>query len=432
MKILLEDMAQPYLLRIIEEDKEAIKNRTTSIWESKRDDIMLEGFRKGHVPQHVAEGKFGFSTLYESYVNQLILDSIEKVRSEQGKTVVDLQQVYPEKLSKEGIVLQAIAYLKPSVEVDYTYLQVERKDTSSSAEEVAKELASMQESASVLVPVVDRGLNFGDTVIMSFAGSINGVPFDGGTASNQRITLQTNSFIPGFSEQLLGLNSGESATISVTFPTDYRVSGLAGQNAQFDVSIHEIYTRQIPELNDDFAKEQNHSSLAELAAKVEQDIVARKAEVTRAETESVLVTQLLSKAAISPIPQTMIERYLNQMLQQQLAGVNMTEEQFFKKANSSKEQFNQTYYHIAKRDIKVQLILDYIAAKENFVVSSEERDAYLASEAARLGLAVSSLVDMTTTEQIDSRVKMRKAYDYLLENAVYVDANDMQGNVVGQ
>ena len=227
MKAVLEEMAQPYLIRIIEEDKEAISSKLNEIWSSKKNSVMLDGFRKGKVPQNLAEQKLGFENLYRPYIDELIQDAINKVNNENEVTIMDLQQIVPEKLDKNGIVMQAVAYLKPTVsELDYSKVEVTKLDNEATDEEVSLQLSSLQEQNALVAPVTDRGVEFGDIVVLSYEGSLPDdkgtlVPFEGGKAENQQLTLTQGAFIPGFGEEIIGMKTNEDKVFTVTFPENY-------------------------------------------------------------------------------------------------------------------------------------------------------------------------------------------------------------------
>lgn len=421
MKVFLEEMAQPYLLRVVQENKDEIEKRTLELWHLKKEELELDGFRKGKVPQNVAEAKFGFQNLYNEYINELILQAVQRTTLEHNETVVDLQQVYPEKISKEGIVMQAIAYLKPKISVDYSNIEVEKQHTTVTDADIDAEIETNRAAQALSVPIVDRGLEFGDSVTLSFTGYLDGVPFKGGSVSRQQLTLSSTQFIPGFAEQILGMMPETSKTIQVTFPEDYSATHLAGKLTTFDITVHEFSRRELPALDDEFAKTCGYDSLELLRTGTRTELENRQLESIRAQTESLIITQLLSRAEVAPIPQSMVKRYLDQMLQQQLNQLNVSEKDYFAKTNSDRDKFDQTYYHIAKRDIKVQLILDNIALKENFTVSDQEYEDYMSTEASRYGYSVEQLKQAVTREQAEGRVKMRKAYDFLLATVQYVE-----------
>lgn len=427
MKVTLEELAQPYLIRIIEEDKEAIASNVAELWNAQKDSIVLDGFRKGKVPQDVAEKQYGFENLYRKYVDKLITDAINDVNQQNDVTVMDLQQVIPEQLNKDGIVMQAVAYLKPSIEkLDYSNLKVTKQDDQASEQEVDGQLQAMREQQAIVSPVEDRAAAFEDIVVVSYTGyqkSDDGsfVPFKGGAASNQQLTLLKTSFIPGFGEEIVGMMPGESKSFEVTFPAEYHAKQLAGAETKFDLTLHEVKQKHLPDLDDEFAKTAGKETFEELKQSVADQISERKKQFNQSKAETEICLELVRRAQVSPIPQTMIQKRVGTILEQQAAGVGLSSEDYLKQRKIERATFEQSNYHVAIRDLKVQLILDYVATQENLDPTAEEREEYIASEAERLGYTKEEVGKLATTDQIDAQVRLRKAYDYLLANATYVE-----------
>jgi trigger factor len=422
MKVVLEELAQPYLIRIIEDNKDAITERLDQVWNTKKNSIVLDGFRKGHVPQNIAEKSYGFQTLYKEYIDEVVSTAIARINAENNVTVIDLQQVIPEKLDKQGIVMQAVAYLKPSVaSLDYSNVEIVRLDSEVTEQEVNMQLMQLQEQNATLVPIVDRPVAYGDLIVISYVGSMGGVPFPGGTATRQQVPFTSTSFIAGFGEAVVGMTPGESKEFNVTFPTEYHAKNLAGKEATFDLTVHEIKVKSLPSLDDEFAVTCGFSSFEELNNKTRGDIQTKKLAYNKSKMETEICLELLQRAKMSPIPQTMIQRRLTNLLQQELNTYGITEQEYLKQRNLDKNDFERAYYQVALRDIKIQLILDYIATAEDLQITEEEQAQYLKEESERLGYTIDQISTMVTTEQLTSQVKLRKAYDYLLTNARYVD-----------
>lgn len=423
MKAFLEEMAQPYLIRIIEEDKGTIQTKLAEIWNSKKDSIMMDGFRKGKVPQDVAEKKYGFENLYRPYIDELLHTAIDNVNSENNVTIMDLQQVYPEKLSKDGIVMQAVAYLKPSVtELDYSNVEVTKLDNNPTEDEINAQIEALRQQQALIVPITDRPVQFGDIVVVSYIGYLDGTPFQGGQASKQQLTLVEKSFIPGFGEQIVGMTPNETKNFEVTFPENYHAENLKGKTTTFDLTLHEIKVKDLPELDDEFAITNGSDTFANFKTSLVEGLVQKKAQFNQSKTETEICLELVKRVKVSPIPQAMIQKRLDTLLQQEAHNVSLSAEDYLTQRKITKEVFDRTYYQVALRDLKVQLILDYVATQENLVVSEEERSDYLTAEADRLGYSLEQIKNMASVDQIDAQVRLRKAYDYLLANATYVEA----------
>lgn len=419
MKVMLEQMAQPYLIRIVEENKETIETKLQEVWKTKKDSITLDGFRKGMVPQNIAEKMLGFTGLYKEYIDELLTDAISRLGAEQSATVIDLQQVIPEKLDKDGIVMQAVAYLKPKVlSLDYSNVVLAKSDNAITEQDVLSRLAQLQQQYQTQTPVTDRGVRFGDTIVVSYVGSLNDVPFDGGKATRQTLTLNEGMFIPGFGEAILDMLTGEQKTFNVTFPTEYHATNLAGKETSFDIIVHEIAVRSTPELNDDFAKTCNFETLEALKVSALAELTTETESYNRSKAETEICNELFSRAEIAPIPTSMVQKRLAQLLQQELSNYNVSEAEYFKQRKIDKATFERAYYHQALKDLKIQLILDYVAEKEQLTSSEEERAAYIKEEADKFGYTVEQVKKMASADQVDTQVKLRKAYDYLLANAL--------------
>jgi len=423
MKVVLEQLAQPYLIRIVEENKETIDNKLKEVWKTKKDSITLKGFRKGSVPQDIAEKMLGFTGLYKEYIDELLSEAVILLGTEQSATIVDLQQVIPEKLDKDGIVMQAVVYLKPKVlSLDYSNVFVAENKAEVSDQDVLSRLSQLQTQYQTQSSVTDRGVLLGDTIVVTYVGSLNGVPFEGGKAVKQSLTLQEGMFIPGFGESILGMTTGEQKTFEVTFPEAYHVESLAGMVTSFDMMVHEIAVRKLPDLDDEFAKTCGHENLEELKTATLAELTTEVAKYNRSKYEDAICSELFTRAEIAPIPSSMVQKRLGQLLQQELNTYNLSQADYLKQRKIDKATFDRAYYSQALKDLKIQLILDYVAEKEELTSSEEERTAYVKEEAAKSGYTVQQVKKMATNEQIDAQIKLSKAYDYLLASALNVNS----------
>lgn len=420
MKVMLEQMAQPYLLRIIEEDKEQIATKLQSLWDSKKEEITFAGFRKGKVPQNIAESKLGFENLYKEYLDELVINAVNETNTTQNVTVVDIQQIVPEKLDKDSIIMQVVTYLKPQVEsLNFSNINLKSYSDVPETEEVDAQFELLQQQNAIVRPVVDRGVQFGDMITISYVGSLNGVPFQGGTASQQQLLLTEASFIPGFGESILGMTPNQNKTFEVVFPENYQATHLAGQRASFDLTLHEIKTKEVPKLSDDFAVSCGFISLAEMRVEITKALKERKQSLNRAKYETEICLELLKRAEIQPIPQTMIQKRLAFLLQSEAASMSLSPEDYLARHKMDKDTFDRTYYYAALRDIKVQLILDFVASRVGISVSQNEVDSYLEFEAAKVNLSLEEAKKRVSPDQLEAQVRLRKAYDYLLDQATY-------------
>lgn len=420
MKTHFEELAQPYLIRIVEEDKEAIAKEINKIWAERKDHIIIDGFRKGKVPQDLAEKQMGFTTLYKTYFDKMIMDAIEDVNKENDITVMDLQQVVPEKLDRTGIVMQAIVYLKPGIkELDYSNVKATKLPVEVTDQEVDQHIETLRNQQALIAPITDRGVEFEDILVMSFTGYLNGKPFKGGQASNQSVLLKQTSFIPGFGEQVIGMKAGEIKTITVKFPENYHAADLAGKEATFDIVVHELKTKHLPQLDDDFATTNNATNMEQMKENIKLAIVQEKQKSNQAKIETEICLELVNRAKIEPIPQTMVQKRLDNLLSQEANNAGQKPDEYLSQRNIDRNMFDRAYYNLAVRDLKIQIVLDYVAVKENLTATQEEKEKYLLDEAERTGYMIDQLKKLVNDDQIMVQLRMRKAYDYLLASAIY-------------
>jgi trigger factor len=355
-----------------------------------------------------------------------VVKAISDANKQNNITIMDVQQVHPEKLDKDGIVMQAVVYLKPIVEeLDYTNLKATKLPNEASTEEVEAQINQFREQAALLAPVTDRPVQFGDMVVISYVGSQADkagklIPFQGGTATRQQLTLLESSFIPGFGEQIVGMTPDQTKTFTVTFPEKYHAANLAGKQATFELTLHEIKVKNLPDVDNDFAATYSASSVEELKQNIAKSISEKKAQFNQSKTETEVCLELVKRAKISPIPQSMIQRRLETLLQQESGAVGLGPDAYLQQRKLTRDSFERAYYSVAIRDLKVQLILDHIATAGNFTVSDEEREEYCKSQSTRSGYTVQQIKEMIPSDQLDSQVRVRKAYDYLLGKVEFV------------
>lgn len=432
MEVKASKLAQPVLLRLIETDKDKINALTSPLWEKKKEELEIKGFRKGKVPQQLAEKHFGFDKLYPEVIDSLIRQGLPVGEQQFGKSIIEVQQVVPEIVSSEGIVLQVICYLKPSASVDYQNIVCEKKVGQVTEAMVDIAIEKLREQQVLEIPVEDRGIQIGDVITISFCGSINQVPFKGGTANDFHVEFKENTFIPDMTNALLGMTVGEKKTCDVVFPDDYQAPHLAGKKTEFELEVSDISQKSFPEVDDDFAQALGCQTVSELREQQKEVLQNQQEELWKSQLEQQIVQQLLTRAEIDPIPQNTITRQLDELLKQQVAKHKLqTVEEFLEKAQTTREKFDQTYYHSVARDMKIQLILDYIAEQEHVEVSEEDFEEYINEEAVKYQMQPEELKKRVPFQIAKSKIMTKKAYKILLDNVSYVVAEKKEKQFVG-
>ncbi|MBR3206391.1 MAG: trigger factor, partial [Bacillus sp. (in: Bacteria)] len=379
--------------------------------------------RKGKVPRGLFEQRFGVESLYQDALDILLPDEYPKAIDEAGIEPVDRPEIDVEKIEKgESLIFTAKVTVKPEVKLgDYKGLNVEKDDTSVSDEDVQEELKAMQNRQAELVVKEEGAIENGDTVVLDFEGFVDGEAFEGGKAENYSLEVGSGSFIPGFEEQLVGLEAGAEKDVEVTFPEEYHAEDLAGKPAVFKVKIHEIKAKELPALDDEFAKDVDEEveTLAELIEKTKK----RLEEAKENEAEGKLREELVAKASENAevdVPQAMVDTELDRMMKEfeqrlQMQGMNL--ELYFQFSGQDEDALKEQMKEDAAKRVKSNLTLEAIAAADDLQVSDEEVEEELSKMAEAYNMPVENIKQaIGSTEAMKEDLKVRKAIDFLVEN----------------
>lgn len=385
--------------------------------------VSIPGFRKGKVPRGLFEQRFGVEALYQDALDILLPVEYPKAVEEAGIEPVDRPEIDVEKIEKgENLIFTAKVTVKPEVKLgEYKGLGIEKDDTTVTDEDVQNELKSLQERQAELVVKEDGKVEEGDTVVLDFEGFVDGEAFEGGKAENYSLEVGSGSFIPGFEDQLVGLEAGAEKDVEVTFPEEYHAEELAGKPAVFKVKIHEIKAKELPELNDEFAKDVDEEveTLAELTEKTKK----RLEEAKENEADAKLREELVVKAAENAeadIPQAMIDTELDRMMKEfeqrlQMQGMNL--ELYFQFSGQDENALKEQMKEDAEKRVKSNLTLEAIAKAENLQVTDEEVEEELSKMAEAYNMPVENIKQaIGSTEGMKEDLKVRKAIDFLVEN----------------
>ncbi|MBU8684578.1 trigger factor [Bacillus haynesii] len=385
--------------------------------------VSIPGFRKGKVPRGLFEQRFGVEALYQDALDILLPVEYPKAVEEAGIEPVDRPEIDVEKIEKgENLIFTAKVTVKPEVKLgEYKGLGIEKDDTAVTDEDVQNELKSLQERQAELVVKEDGKVEEGDTVVLDFEGFVDGEAFEGGKAENYSLEVGSGSFIPGFEDQLVGLEAGAEKDVEVTFPEEYHAEELAGKPAVFKVKIHEIKAKELPELDDEFAKDVDEEveTLAELTEKTKK----RLEEAKENEADAKLREELVVKAAENAeadIPQAMIDTELDRMMKEfeqrlQMQGMNL--ELYFQFSGQDENALKEQMKEDAEKRVKSNLTLEAIAKAENLQVTDEEVEEELSKMAEAYNMPVENIKQaIGSTDGMKEDLKVRKAIDFLVEN----------------
>ncbi|MGN7943982.1 trigger factor [Bacillus sp. 22446] len=407
----------------VEVDAETFNKALDDAFKKVVKQVSIPGFRKGKVPRGLFEQRFGVESLYQDALDILLPVEYPKAIDEAGIEPVDRPEIDVEKIEKgESLIFTAKVTVKPEVNLgDYKGLNVEKDDTSVSDEDVQEELKAMQNRQAELVVKEEGAIENGDTVVLDFEGFVDGEAFEGGKAENYSLEVGSGSFIPGFEEQLVGLEAGAEKDVEVTFPEEYHAEDLAGKPAVFKVKIHEIKAKELPALDDEFAKDVDEEveTIAELTEKTKK----RLEEAKENEAEGKLREELVAKASENAevdVPQAMVDTELDRMMKEfeqrlQMQGMNL--ELYFQFSGQDEDALKEQMKEDAAKRVKSNLTLEAIAAAEDLQVSDEEVEEELSKMAEAYNMPVENIKQaIGSTEAMKEDLKVRKAIDFLVEN----------------
>ncbi|MBK4203908.1 trigger factor [Bacillus spizizenii] len=407
----------------VEVDAETFKTALDDAFKKVVKQVSIPGFRKGKIPRGLFEQRFGVEALYQDALDILLPVEYPKAVEEAGIEPVDRPEIDVEKIEKgESLIFTAKVTVKPEVKLgDYKGLGIEKDDATVTDEDVQNELKALQERQAELVVKEEGAVEEGNTVVLDFEGFVDGEAFEGGKAENYSLEVGSGSFIPGFEEQLVGLEAGAEKDVEVTFPEEYHAEELAGKPAVFKVKIHEIKAKELPELDDEFAKDidEEVETLAELTEKTKKRLEEAKENEADAKLREELVLKASENAEID-VPQAMVDTELDRMLKEfeqrlQMQGMNL--ELYTQFSGQDEAALKEQMKEDAEKRVKSNLTLEAIAKAENLEVTDEEVDAELTKMAEAYNMPVENIKQaIGSTDAMKEDLKVRKAIDFLVEN----------------
>jgi trigger factor len=393
-----------------------------------RKGISVPGFRKGKVPRKIIERYYGEAVFYEDAINEIFPDAYDEAVKETGIEPVDRPEVDIVQVgSNQDLILTAEVVVKPQVELgQYKGLEVENAEYTVSDHEVDHQLEHILEDNARWITVEDRGVQNGDRISLDYAGSIDGTAFPGGTAEKYSLEVGSGNFIPGFEEQLIGMMLVEEKDLTVTFPEDYHAEDLKGKEAVFHVKIHEIKEKELPELDDEFAKDVSEfATLDEYKA----DLKKKLQENADSDAKNIMENQLIQKASDNAqveIPDVMTESEIDNMVREmdyrlQMNGLNI--QKYLEMANTSAEDFRAQYKDDAYNRVKTQLVLEAITKAEGITITDEDFEKEYAKLAEQYKRDVEDIKKSFSTNKdyMENRILVQKTIDQLMAEAVIVE-----------
>ena len=390
-----------------------------------RGQVAIPGFRKGHAPRKMIENMYGEGVFYDEAF-ELIFDEVYGPAIDENKLeVVDRPQVDIQQIGTgKNLQFTCEVFVKPDVTLgEYKGVEVKKEHTLVTEDDVNAEIEKERNKQAAEVSVDDRAVAEGDTVNLDYSGSVDGVKFAGGTAEGQTLKIGSHTFIPGFEEQMVGMNIGEEKDLNVTFPTEYHAPDLAGKEAVFHVKVNSITETQLPALDDDFAKDiSEFDTLDAYKADVRAKLEAQAAERDNNAFTNAVIEKVMANATVE-IPDAMVERQIDSMVRNfeaRLAQQGLKLADFMKYTGQDEKSFRNQYRDQAEKSVRANLVLEAVENVENFEVSDEEIDAEIEKFAKQIGQNVEDLKKNLTEgdrEYFKADVIRDKAVKFLCDNA---------------
>ena len=406
----------------IETSAEEFEAAVNKAYLKMRGKINVPGFRVGKAPRKIIEKMYGAEVFYEEAVNIILPDAYEAAVKEQELDVVGYPEVELESCTKDGVVFKCTVAVYPEVKLcQYKGLEAPKAEVKVAAADVNARLKEMADRNSRLVSV-DRAVKKGDTADIDFEGFDNGVAFDGGKGENFDLEIGSGSFVPGFEDQLIGMKAGEEKDIDITFPKDYTPE-LAGKPVVFHVKVNEVKVKEVPALDDEFAKDVSEfDTLKDLKADIKKKLTAERTEAAQRAFEDVLMAKV-AEGVEADVPHEMVDLQAEQMTEgfkQQLAAQGIPFDQYLKMTNTTEADFKSQAYGPAEQQVKMDLAISAIVKAEGLEASDDEVEAEMKKVADKYGMDLDTVKKYLRPEEVKEQVIREKVIKLVADSAVAV------------
>ena len=398
----------------------------TQAYNRNKKNISIPGFRKGHAPQQLIEKMYGTGVFYEDAANILIPQTYPEEAESTGLEIVSRPEFDIEHIEKgKDFIYTATAAVKPAVELGaYEGIEVKKQDVTVTDEDVDAEIKKEQEKNSRLVDAEEgAAVENGDTINLDYSGSIDGVKFDGGTAEGQTLVIGSNTFIPGFEDQLVGVKAGEEKDVKVTFPAEYHAKELAGKDAVFACKVNKIQKKELPELNDEFAQDVSEfDTMDEYRESVKSNLVSDKEKAAKNAKTNEAVDKLI-EASKMDIPDAMVASQAEQMYEdfaRRLQSQGIPIDMYLQYQGSTEAKFKEDIKPQALKQIQERLVLEAVAEKADIKISDEDFDAEVKKIADQYKMDVDKLKESMSDyekDQLKKDMAVQKAVELVTDSA---------------
>ncbi len=405
-----------------EDFEEAIKK----VYAKNAKKYSVPGFRKGKVPRAVIEKYYTEAVFYDDAINMVLPKAYEDALKEAELEPVARPEIDVDEIKHaQSVVFTALVTTKPEVKLgEYTGIEIEKIENNVTDSDVDAELEAARRKNARLIPVEDRAAESGDIAVIDFEGFVDGVAFEGGKGTGYELELGSGSFIPGFEDQLIGVQAGSDVEVNVTFPEEYHAEDLAGKPALFKVKVNELKKKELPDLDDDFASEVSEfDTLDEYKKSIRERLEKNAENKTKTETENAVIDKVCENAEVD-IPKAMVDAQIDRMVEdfaQRLQYQGMNLETYIKYTGSTPEAFREGFRPQAEKQTKTMLVIEAVMNAENIEVSDEEIEDKISEMAKIYNMELDKLKELISDaerENIAKDIKMSKTIDMLVNKAV--------------
>ncbi|MCL2254064.1 MAG: trigger factor [Lachnospiraceae bacterium] len=425
MSLQIEKRENSMALLTIEVPASELAEAIENAYHRNKGKISTPGFRKGKVPRQMIEKLYGKEIFYEDAANELIPGAYERALDECEEEIVSSPKIEVVHIEAgEPFVFTAEVALKPEIKLGkYKGVKVAKFDNSVSDDEIDAAIEKERERNARNIVVENRAVEDGDMTIIDFEGFVDDIPFQGGKGEDYALTIGSGTFIPGFESQLIGAEIGKEISVNVTFPEDYQAEDLAGKDAVFKCMVKEIKEKELPELDDEFASEVSEfDTLDEYKADLKAKLIEGKEKANKEQKEDACIDAVINDSDIE-IPEPMLETQKHRMVEEftqniRMQGLNL--EQYFQYTGMDYKSMVEHMTPQADKRIRIQLVLEAVAAKEKLVASDEEYNNEIARMAESYEMEVELLeekINEDTKKRILKDLSVRKAVEFIVKNS---------------
>ena len=409
---------------IINVDAEGFEKALQNAYLKARKNININGFRKGKAPRKMIEQLYGENVFFEDAVNLLVNTDVAPIVEETDYELIASPDIEVTSVNKnDGVNFKVTITTKPEVEIsDYKGIEIEKTVKAITDEDVNNQIEALRERNGRLVTIEDRAAENGDIAVIDFEGFKDGVAFEGGKDTNYELALGSNTFIPGFEEQIVGKKTGEEFTINVTFPENYQMEEIAGQPCEFKIKLNEIKAKELPELDDEFVKDATEfDTLDELKADIKAKLEERASKNAEVEADNKLYESLIDKMT-ADIPEVMYESKIDEMVrdfEMRLSQQGLNLEMYLTYTNMDIVAFRKTFEDQAQKQVKVRLALEKIAELENVEISDAQVDEEINKMAEQYNLTADKIKAIVSPKAIKADLKVAEASKIVKDSAKF-------------